>query len=172
MQFLKRLFSTTTEEDLKSEIDSLKDRLAQTERENERLQARLSTQPLTPNKRWEAYKELSNGSPNYLVRKYLKETASKNGAYFTRKPQVPVSRSYYPDGVQQIIGVSNAWNNVVYLILWNLDIIHEAAVTALLREINGKDYKPYYITNITRAARCASKAIYKYVMLNKLDDNG
>lgn len=170
MQFLKRLFSTTTEEDLKSEIDSLKDRLAQTERENERLQARLSTQPLTPNKRWEAYKELSNGSPNYLVRKYLKETASKNGAYFTKKPQVPVSRSYYPDEVQRVLGEPNAWNNVVYLLLWNLDIIHEAAVTALLREINGKDYKPYYITHITRAARYASMVIYKYIKVNNLDE--
>ncbi|WP_088869680.1 hypothetical protein [Aeromonas veronii] len=164
MQLLKRLFSTTIEDALQSEINALQERLNKAERENERLQARLSTQPLTPNNLWEADEELSNGSPNLFVRKYLKDTAAKNCAYFPKKPHIPVNRSCYPQGVQQIIGESSAWNNVVYLILWNLDIIREDYVAALLSEINGKDYKPYYIKNITRGARYTSDAIYNHAV--------
>ncbi|MFM5698719.1 hypothetical protein ACET6X_13460 [Aeromonas veronii] len=169
MQFLKRLFSTTTEENLQSEIDSLKDRLAQTERENERLQARLSTQPLTPNKRWEAYKELSNGSPNYLVRKYLKETASKNGAYFTRKQKITTNISFYPSSVQEMLLSCGNWNNVVCRVLFELDVIHESSVAALLSEINGRQYASKYIESITSVSTSISKGIYRYIKMNDLD---
>ncbi|MGY3861462.1 hypothetical protein ACW5WN_07600 [Aeromonas lacus] len=163
MQLLKRLFSTITEDALQSEINSLQERLNKAEEENEQLKADLA-EHTDPEKRLEECRKMALSSPNYLVRKYLKETAAKNGAHFPKKPHIPVNRSCYPEGVQQIIGESNAWNNVVYLILWNLDLIHEDYVAALLSEINGKDYTPYYIKNITRGARYTSKAIYKHVM--------